>query len=73
MVVVSIEELDLLKGLLVGVVAGQVRVHAQKQIEGCRTWEGEGLRGRQRERGKGDEAGRERERHSGERVYILKH
>ncbi len=39
-VVVPIEELDLLKGLLAGVVTGQVRVHAEKQVEGCRPWEG---------------------------------
>ena len=40
-VVVSIEELDLLKGLLAGVVTGQVGVHAKKQVEGCCPWEGE--------------------------------
>lgn len=38
-VVVPIEELDLLKGLLAGVVTGQVRVHAKKQVERCRPWE----------------------------------
>lgn len=32
-VVVAIEELDLLKSLLTGVVAGQVRVHAKEQVE----------------------------------------
>lgn len=39
-VVVAIEELDLLKGLLAGVVTGQIRVHAKKQVERCRPWEG---------------------------------
>ena len=39
-VVVTIEELDLLKGLLAGVVAGQVRVHAKKQVECSCPWEG---------------------------------
>lgn len=39
-VVVAIEELDLLKGLLAGVVTGQVWVHAKKQVECRRTWEG---------------------------------
>lgn len=39
-VVVPIEELDLLKGLLAGVVTGQVRVHAKEQVQrGC-PWEG---------------------------------
>lgn len=36
-VVVPIEELDLLKGLLAGVVTGQVWVHAEKQVESRRT------------------------------------
>lgn len=39
-VVVPVEELDLLKGLLAGVVTGQVRVHAKKQVERSRPWEG---------------------------------
>lgn len=39
-VVVPIEELDLLKGLLAGVVTGQVRVHAKKQVQRSRPWEG---------------------------------
>lgn len=34
-VVVAVEELDLLKGLLAGVVTGQVRVHTKKQVECC--------------------------------------
>lgn len=38
-VVVPIEELDLLKGLLAGVVTGQVRVHAKEQVERRRPWE----------------------------------
>ena len=38
-VVVPIEELDLLKGLLTGVVTGQIRVHAKKQVECCCAWE----------------------------------
>lgn len=39
-VVVPIEELDLLKRLLAGVITGQVGVHAEKQVERCRPWEG---------------------------------
>ena len=41
-VVVTVEELDLLEGLLAGVVAGQVRVHTQEEIEGRRTCAGFG-------------------------------
>lgn len=37
-VVAPIEELDLLEGLLAGVVAGQVRVHSQEEIESCSAW-----------------------------------
>lgn len=37
-VVVAIEELDLFKRLLAGVVTGQVRVHAKKQVERCCSW-----------------------------------
>ena len=34
MIVVAVKKLDLLKGLGAGVVAAEVRVHAQEQIEG---------------------------------------
>ena len=37
-VVVSVKELDLLKGLLAGVVTGQVWMHAQEQVERCGPW-----------------------------------
>lgn len=33
-IVVAIKKLDLLKGLGAGVVAAEVRVHAQEQVEG---------------------------------------
>lgn len=33
MIVVAIKKLDLLKGLGAGVVAAEVRVHAQEQVE----------------------------------------
>lgn len=36
-VVVAVEELDLLEGLLAGVVTGQVGVHAEEQVERCRS------------------------------------
>lgn len=35
-VVVSIEELDLFKSLLTGIVTGQIRMHAKKQVQCCR-------------------------------------
>lgn len=41
-VVVPVEELDLLERLLAGVVTGQVRVHAEKQIQCCCTCDVEG-------------------------------
>lgn len=34
-IVVAVKKLDLLEGLRAGVVAAQVWVHAQEQIEGC--------------------------------------
>lgn len=37
-IITAIEELDLLKGLLAGIITGQVRMHSQKQIERCRSW-----------------------------------
>lgn len=37
-VVMPVEELDLLKGLLAGVITGQIRVHAKKQVECRRAW-----------------------------------
>ena len=37
-VVVSVEELDLLEGLLAGVVTGQVWMHAQEEVEGRGPW-----------------------------------
>lgn len=38
-IVVAIKKLDLLKGLGAGVVAAEVRVHAQEQVEGCGAYE----------------------------------
>ena len=50
-VVVPIEELDLLKRLLAGVITGQVRVHAEKQVERRRPWKGrDGSEKRRRQR-----------------------
>lgn len=34
-VVVPIEELDLFKSLLTGIVTGQIRMHAKKQVQCC--------------------------------------
>lgn len=39
MIVVTIKKLDLLKGLGAGVVAAEVRVHAQEQVEGRGAYE----------------------------------
>ncbi len=38
MVVSAVEELDLFKGLLAGVVTGQIGMHAQEQIESSSSW-----------------------------------
>lgn len=38
-IVVAIKKLDLLKGLGAGVVAAEVGVHAQEQVEGCGAYE----------------------------------
>lgn len=38
-IVVTIKKLDLLKGLGAGVVAAEVRVHAQEQVEGRGAYE----------------------------------
>ena len=40
-IVVAVKKLDLLKGLGAGVVAAEVGVHAQEQVEGRGAW-GEG-------------------------------
>lgn len=34
-VVVPIKELDFFKGLLTGIVTGQIRMHAKKQVQCC--------------------------------------
>lgn len=38
-VVVPIKELDLFKSLLTGIVTGQIRMHAKKQVQCCRPCE----------------------------------
>lgn len=37
-IITTVEELDLLKGLLAGIITGQIRMHSQKQIERGRSW-----------------------------------
>lgn len=42
MIVVAIKKLDLLKGLGAGIVAAEVRVHAQEQVQGRGAYESAG-------------------------------
>lgn len=37
-IITTVEELDLLKGLLAGIITRQIRMHSQKQIERCCSW-----------------------------------